>query len=149
MCGSGRGLPGRTLDRENTRFCKPGRIGDQENTWACMGLDVGFPGARAIVTTRGFVSQDVHRTKKTRGNKMKRKETRKPKEPLWKPRRSAQVPVQWPLAQSPGESEPSPVVLTGHCPRAPGDRQVDSSAASSSSLSSESPRKDPPLAPVC
>ena len=62
-------------------------------TWACVGLDVGFPDARAIVKTRGFVSQDVHGSKKTRGNTRKRKETRKPKEALWKPRRSAQVPA--------------------------------------------------------
>ena len=47
----------------------------QSVTWACVGLDVGFPDARAIVKTGGFVSQDVRGIKKTRGNTRKCKET--------------------------------------------------------------------------
>ena len=44
----------------------------QSVTWACVGLDVGFPDARAIVKTGGFVSQDVRGIKKTQGNARKR-----------------------------------------------------------------------------
>ena len=53
-------------------------------TWACVGLDVGFPGARWIVKTRGFVNQDVWAIKKAHRKTRKRKEkqgkTRKRKE---------------------------------------------------------------------
>ena len=47
----------------------------QSVTWACVGLDVGFPDARAIMKTGDFVSQDVRGIKKTRGNTRKLQET--------------------------------------------------------------------------
>ena len=53
-------------------------------TWARVGLDVGFPGARWIVKTRGFVNQNVWAIKKAHRKTRKRKEkhgkTRKQKE---------------------------------------------------------------------
>ena len=47
----------------------------QSVIWACVGLDVGVPDARAIVRTRGFVSQDVRGIKKTQGHARGHKET--------------------------------------------------------------------------
>ena len=44
-------------------------------TWACVGLDVGFPGAGWIVKTRGFVNQNVWAIKKTHREARKHKET--------------------------------------------------------------------------
>ena len=58
MCGTGRGLPVRTLDRENARLCEPGRMGDQEST---------------------------QKNKETQGKKRKRKETEEKRELMYKP----------------------------------------------------------------
>ncbi len=71
MCGSGRGLPGRSLDRENTRFCKPERMGDQESTDEKQGntreRKETQGSARKHKETRADVSLDASGMKKRRG----------------------------------------------------------------------------------